>query len=739
MTPTDEGAPTIRSLGDESGIRIHDPIESAQFTLFTSNPVDPGPGDPTDFFFPVDRAVRFETDGLIVPKLVTLHVRDVDGEYLSTFDPSQGSELTETGPRIVQLSTAPMTLYLQTAGELTVRNHEQSVILSFGEPVPVELGVRSFYDSPAATIQVPDEPESVMTALSYFGSALQTLSPERSFGTLRGHPPALAVGDALEIPDSLDRPDSPVTIEIPPQWEYVYPVAPLAFYLGASVEPGPEPRLRCGDLDRSLAGEAGFQATVQDLFQHVFFMDCVTRTEGLYRVELHERNELEALLEDPPDFAALYDAPLGERLRRYLDLPIDRIASIRPTWHLCTDVEPEAEYVEALPHVVDELPLVRCPYTDTAPAQARPAGEVELADQPTTEAVLEEIDEFARQPDGHESDGWTPSVDTDLPLPEVVFGAPEAPTIEQEWLGEGIPLATNKATVETYKRRHERPPAEDEHISVDVVCNDPPMEGERIVEEYYGLRDFLSFDVTVHDDLTREELAEVLATSTDLLHYIGHVDERGFQCDDGMLDARTLDDVGCRAFMLNACTSYNQGQALIDAGSHGGVVTIYDVANSIATETGLTVARLLNAGFTLRSALEIAHDHHPIGHQYVVVGDGGVQLVEGESGAPIMITLRHNSGSDPALEFDYYAYPTSNFPPGAFTTPNVGDSTTRYLPFGLIDTFQPAPDDLGEFLTLERLPVEFNGQLTWSDELDLDRLGAGSDAPGVRRDRPGFR
>ncbi len=732
MTGTNDAPPRIRSLDEESGVRIFDPVEAAQFTLFTSGPVDPAPADPEDFFFPMDVAVRFRTDGLIVPKLLTVHLRATGGEFVSTFDPSRESELVESGPLIIQLSTAPMTLYLKTAADVTIRRHEQSVILSFGERAPVELAVRSFHDAPAATIQVPDDPADVMTAISRFGSALQTLSPERSFGTLRGHPPALERGPSLEIPDSLDRPDSPVTMELPPAFEYVYPAAPLAFYLGATVEPGPEPRLRCGDLDRSLAGDDGFQATVQDLFQHVFFMDCVTRTEGLYPVELHERAELERVLDEPVDFAALYEASLADQLRRYLELPLDRVEAVRPTWHLCTDVEPEAAFVESLPAIVNELPLIRCPYTETAPPGAR--GRDEPMDAPERRAALADIDEFVRRPDADPADGQ------DWPLPEDTFSPPSVPAIEHEWLGTGIPLGANKATPETYRRRQDRPPADAEEIAIDVVCNDPPMDAERVVEHYYGLRDLVTFDVTVHDDLTREELADVLAAPTELLHFIGHVDRRGFRCSDGSLDARTLSDVGCRAFLLNACTSYRQGQALIDAGSYGGVVTLTDVGNDVATETGRTIARLLNAGFTLRSALSITHDHHPTGQQYVVVGDGSIQLVQNESGVPYKVSLRQISDAEKDFEFDFHTYPTSSaYTPGSFITPTIGDLAISYLPFGYIDTFQPSRSELMEFLALENMPTEFNGELVWSHELNRSGLRSSSSVTSVRDDHPDFR
>ena len=735
MTRTRDVDPVIEPLSDTPGIHIFDPIEAAQFTLFTLDPVEFEPADPLAFFFPVDRAVQFETDALIIPKLLTLHLRAADGEFLSTFDPSQGSQVVEAGAEIIQLSTAPMTLYLELDHPMTIRRKEQTVVLTFDQPVPLRLGVRSFHESPAATIQVTDDPADVMAAISYFGSALQTMSPERSFGTLRGHPPALERGDSLEIPDSLDRPDSPVTIELPPEFEYVYPAAPLAFYLGATVEPGPEPRLICGDIDRSLVGEDGFQQTVHDLLQHVFFMDCITRTEGFYKVDLHERNELEALLDEPLDFHRLYDASLETQVERYLDLPITDLQPIRPTWHLCTDVHPTADSIESLPYIVNELPLIRCPYTETAPPGGRIQVPTDSLDSPPHQEAQSDVETFVRKPDT-----WSPSVEADPPLPEDVFNPPGVPTIEHEWFGPGIPLVANKATPETYRRRHQREPVESDYITIDIVCNDPAMDGENVVEDYYGLRDLLTFDVTVHNQLSRTELTDVLASSTDLLHYIGHVDRHGFRCYDGPLDAKTVDEVGCRAFLLNACTSYNQGQALIDAGSDGGVVTISEIANSVATETGRTIARLLNSGFTLRSAMSVAHANHSTGQQYIVVGDGGIQLVQSESAIPHKITLQRVSNSDGCFEFDYYAYPSSSkYTPGTFTTLHIRGTEIHHLPFGYLDTFHLSVDELIKFLPMESVPVEFGDRLVWSEEFTFEELRSSSGAAVPRDGSPGLR
>jgi len=79
----------------------------------------------------------------------------------------------------------------------------------------------------------------MMEAVSALPSALKTTSPERTWPTLRGHPPLLELGDRLEIPDAIDPPDGEISLTVPREYASVYQAAPLAFFLGATIRPGP--------------------------------------------------------------------------------------------------------------------------------------------------------------------------------------------------------------------------------------------------------------------------------------------------------------------------------------------------------------------------------------------------------------------------------------------------------------------------------------------------------------------
>jgi hypothetical protein len=209
-------------------------------------------------------------------------------------------------------------------------------------------------------------------------------------------------------------------------------------------------------------------------------------------------------------------------------------------------------------------------------------------------------------------------------------------------------------------------------------------------------------------------MREVLQSDVDFLHYVGHVDDRGMQCTDDYLDLTDEDlDVGISAFLLNACQSYRQGEALVHRGSRGGIVTLSDVANSPATQLGRIIARLMNGGFNLRTALHVAKRELITGHQYIVVGDGGTTICQSRSGAAAVVNI-HNE--DPPWNISVNVYPNGPYGSGTMTTPNTTSETSNYYVPGEIDLEDVSKLQLQKFLNLEVLPVFTPAGLVWSDE-----------------------
>ncbi|WP_256686396.1 hypothetical protein [Halococcus qingdaonensis] len=672
------------------GLAIVDPIERRQYELATSA-VRPTSVERSNFLFPIESAVSVRTDGITLPSVVSVHVRDGSGVVIDRAE-HHADERFPAGEYILEVS-APIKLYLRVESPLRISADAEGMAIEFGGEHEVLVGARSHHERPAATVQTPADPEAMMKTISTFGSALKTTSPERSYPTLRGHPPTVKLGDSVDLA-GLEPPETGVTIEIPPEYDSIYAVAPLAYYLGATIEPGSEPLLRTDrGFEQSLAGPQGFEQTVARTLKQAFFMDCLTRTEGWTPMDLHERRLLEDELEF--DFPALYEQPLAAQLETYLSIPYRTIAEHVPAWKLTATVTATADSIEHLPFVVSDLAVVRSARTrEVSVPNVRSAA----------------LDTFLR--DDTRSTGTQPGGENTYVKPL------RSDSLEQTWIGEGTPLGASKASLAAYRNRLERTPAEGD-IEITVVCNDAAMDDERVVEASYGERADLPFDVTVAHDLTTDELADVLAARTDFLHYIGHVDDEGFACADGRLDARQLDSVGVDAFLLNACQSYRQGMALIEAGAIGGIVTISDILNSEGVKMGRALACLLDAGFPLGPALEIARGESIVGGQYLVVGDGGFAIADAAGGTPTLCEIERTGDG---FRIDQITYPTRERGLGSLFIPATSGDRDCYLSSGRVRRLNLSAHELWAFLTLEAMPVKIDGQLHWSDRLDFGVL-----------------
>jgi hypothetical protein len=683
-------------VGD--GLAVVDIVQRQRYTIETDTEVTPTAADADGLLFPVDAAAWVTTDHLLFPSSPCVYVRGADGEMLVDATPPTEQRFP-AGEYYVEVNT-PIKLYLRVEGPMTVTATVDSKRVELDAPRRVTVGGRSMHERPAATVTTTAKPTDVMAAVSTFGSALKTTSPERSFPTLRGHPPAMELGDELSIPEDVVPPTTGVTVEVPRDYRHVYPVASLAYYLGARVVPGERPRLVTdAGFVHDLAPGGEFEREVERVLKGTFLLDCVTRTEGLYEVDLHERRAVERAADI--DFAALYHRPLSERLAAYLSVPYESLAPSVPDWKLTTYVEADAGAAETLPFVVNDLAVIR---TDAS-------GSLEgSADSSADPGIQQEaVDDLLRNSRSVAA--------TSAPTSVAVEGSG---SMELSWIGEGAPRGASKATAAAYRNRLDRSPAEGD-ISVTVVCNDPEMLDERdVVEEVYGAHAETSVELDRQGRLTRDEFRTILSEGTSFLHYIGHIDEAGFRCTDGTLDAATLDDIGVESFLLNACSSYDPGMALIEAGAIGGIVTLAEVANESAVRMGSTVARVLNNGYPLRPALEIARHASYLGDDYIVVGDGTEAVAKSSSIGLDFYRLRRDSGL-PVLEF--VSYSSVNNGMGYVTCPNVDGNERYYLTPGTVDEFRMSGvDELLDFLHLKDVPVLIEDTLHWSTDVGEENL-----------------
>jgi hypothetical protein len=685
------------ALDDPPGIEIIDRVERLRYQLHTPEPVSPTSVDPEGFLFPVDRAFSIATDALALPMGKSVCVRDGSGEMLTEVGHLEEQSVDE-GASILELG-AQIKTYVRVAGPVTISVGLAETRIDFGEERTVEVGAVSWHDRPATTVTTTADPVDMMAAVSTFGTALKATNPERSFPSNRGHPPAIELGTSLDVPEAVQPPETGIQIEVPPDHGAVYVVAPLAYYLGAEVVPGPQPRLTTETgFDHPLDTPGGLERGVERVLKQVFVLDCVARTEGVYNIELRERNELEGRL--AIDWQELYDCPVAEQVATYLDIPYAVLEDTVPEWRLTVHVEPDSETIEQIPFVVDDLAIVRTADTATT---GEPAAGPRAPDALSRDGVVTRS--AAEASTGHETSYVEPQSSSSL---------------EQAWIGDRIPIGASKLTMEAFQNRLDRDASAGD-ISITIALNDSRMAEERdIVNQVYGDRDDLPFDVRVCRNLTVSELREQLGQECSFFHYIGHTERDGFQCADGKLDASALDTTGIDSFLLNACNSYHQGLGLIDAGAIGGIVTLNEIINDDAVQIGETIARLLNGGFPLRAALTIAREESVLGGQYIVVGDGGMTVTQAPSRTPNLLRV---SPEEDGFAVDIETYATDDAGLGTIYKPHIDGNDEFFLNSGNIATFQLSEAELATFFELENVPVRVSDTLHWSFSLDPGEIG----------------
>jgi len=690
---------------DPPGITVLDQVEQLQYQLFTPETVSPTTVPAEEFHFAVGSGLRVETEEIGVHSGVVVTVRDENGDMLAEVEHLERESFGE-GEYIIELS-AHVKTYLEVSGPVEIQRDMLETRCVFDTTTAVNVGFLSQHTQPAATVTATTDPVDMMDVINTFGSALKTTSPERSFPLNRGHPPQVEVGESLDIPGNLEPPDTGIRVEVPPKYDTIYPVATLAYYLGAEVVPGQTPRLVTDSgFEYAFDYPRGFETDVERTLKRVFLLDCVTRTEGKHKIEMHERSVLDRRLD--LDWAGLYDEAPARRLESYLAVPHELLEDQIPEWRLTVHVEPTAETAQQLPFVVDDLAIVR---TADGPTPAVTASE--STDKLTRTAPTDD-DVLTRSPSGAVGTrSTTGSID------EMSFVEPEqTESLEQAWIGDNVPIGASKLVIEAFRNRLDRE-VTDGDISLTIVVNDERMYEERtLVNQAYGNRDDLPFDVVIKQGLTTTELRRTLEEDRNFLHYIGHIDDDGFECVDGRLDVSTLDRTGIDAFLLNACHSYHQGLSLIRAGAIGGIVTLTEIISDRAVCIGETIAHLLNTGFPLRAALTIAQEEHVLGGQYIVVGDGGMAVSQPKSQTPNMLDVKSVDGG---IDVTIQTSVTDSAALGSLVRPHLSDEF--FLSSGEIGTFRVSKEELAGFLNQENVPVQTcENELNWSFDVDPTTL-----------------
>jgi hypothetical protein len=174
---TAESALGFVAVRDPDGVRVEDRISSRQYELRTAGAVDPSPVDADALAVPVSDAVALETSELRIADQYTAYVRTGDGELRDTV--WDDTVAVPPGDHYLELGT-PVKTYVGIQAGVDCTNTDAGLRVELDEPGRVVVGARPWRVSPDHESLVGEEPEDLLAALSYFGSALASRSPERS-------------------------------------------------------------------------------------------------------------------------------------------------------------------------------------------------------------------------------------------------------------------------------------------------------------------------------------------------------------------------------------------------------------------------------------------------------------------------------------------------------------------------------------------------------------------------------
>lgn len=634
---------------------------------------------------PVDVAVSGQASRLGIEGPLSGVVR-LDGATAAHAD---GVDLP-TGRYLADVD-APIATAIRFDGPATI-HADDALELSFADRRPVTLGFRGSLRRPRATLELPPTPTGFATALSHLHAAHGTSGPDRSLPWVRAHPPRLEYADECHVPERVreDTFETGIELRVPDDLTSVLVVAPLAYYLQASVEVTDRDAATlvapAVDVERHLGKLPSLEERVASVLQRAFYLDClVRRTEPVHADYVPDL-----------DRGRLAEASPAERLRAYLSIPEDDLSL--PDWHLASYVPPTPDAARALPYLLDRLSLIYRPRT-------RPLDRKELLKRSLTD--------FYRLP-AH----TRPIRSADVVSAELGDARSHA------WLDDSTPIDVFDASTTAFEHGLSRSGiGEDGRLSFVVVRNDREMDDEhaevaRIYEERAA---GLPIDVTAYKGLSCAELATLFGEPHAFVHYIGHCDVDGLRCTDGSLSAESLSESAVRTFFLNACGTYHEGRTLVDRGSVAGGVTFSKVLNEQATTVGTTFARLLLLGFSIDRAMQLARRRIMMGKNYAVVGDGTYVLAERAEWNPATLEVEP---ADDGYALSYDVQPLRSVG-GVYRSAFPNADRPRLV--GTPTTTVVAREVLYDYLKELSIPIVYDGQFFWPRELrshlDCDKSG----------------
>jgi hypothetical protein len=435
-------------------------------------------------------------------------------------------------------------------------------------------------------------------------------SPDKSNPLLRGAPPSIRVMEGFE---GRYRDRRAFSFHLPRDLRYLYSAAPLAYYLGASVEEGDRPYITFEGHERMLLPTSrNFEAYAGEALCRTFYMDCAVRYEAssgnaLPGVDLWGLFGYSA--------GEIFDMSMEERFLLYAN---SRHRAPYPMWHMASYLDPVPSSVEALPFLLRSLSAVYSP-------EYRPASEREIVES-SYRAFMGQGSSTAQYPEHARS----------IVMPSLHSAS------SQYWFSKGYPVDATKTNAAAFENRLRFDIARGRKASVGIICNEGSMEGEirDIVREMAGRR----CEVEVLRNVGVREFADAFAAGYQVVQFIGHCDANGFKCSDGFARAADIAENNTPMFFFNSCSCHSEAMHLIENGSVCGIATMFRVIDEIAIDMCQNFYYMFGAGYSAHTSLNAAKACSTLGKEYMLLGDGSYTCFGSHEARPFFEILRREGG-----------------------------------------------------------------------------------------------
>ncbi|WP_255171722.1 hypothetical protein [Natrononativus amylolyticus] len=547
----------------------------------------------------VDATVSGRATELFFPHCTNAEVANADatGEFFnySTVESDSGEPELPTDSYVLRMDANIQILVRFDEAATITFSAENELTLSFEHPTSVTIGFLSLSKYPRHTVTVPPTTGGIATALTYASASVTDTEPDRAAPMSRGHPPAIEYG-AESIPEPVVAHATQTNIElyVPDELEYLFPTAPLAYYLGATVHltTASSPYLSAPDVElhEEFSPLPSFQFEVGRLLRRVVLLDNLVRFDQYFEIDSVDV-ELLTSLDFDPEWCRT--ASLADRLQTYLDIDYERIEPGLPPWHSLTVVEPTLDNAQALPFMLADLQQIFIPGA---------------TEERGTNAI-------------------PPGTGVSAANPNATIGAPEAPFVG--WLTSNPPDGAYRPMTDAYVNKSRylgRPETECRVILVRGRDGDRDICDS--IAAVYRDEYALPVDLEVHDDPSRAKISKILRSEIDLFHYLGDCED-GLSCADGRFRLADLEQSNTKIVYLDGPASLELGRSFVERGSVAAIVHTNRTQSAEQADFRQTFLRLLTEGVTLDRGLRYA-TRYGGENDAAVIGDGTTLLVRSE-------------------------------------------------------------------------------------------------------------